>query len=89
MAIIFTKISYCYTLPNLPKLGFFGFKNIPSGNPGADLPVAGLQGILCQAFDIVLRVVEGEVVGVGAEQGSSVEIFECPLSTIIFTGFYV
>jgi hypothetical protein len=34
MTIKYTNIFRCKALQNLPKLGFFGVKNIPSGNPG-------------------------------------------------------
>jgi hypothetical protein len=30
-----TRIFHCKNLQNLSKLGFFGFENMPSGNPGA------------------------------------------------------
>jgi hypothetical protein len=35
MDIEYTNLFHSNALHNLPKLGFFGFENIPSGNPGA------------------------------------------------------
>jgi hypothetical protein len=36
MAIKYTNIFRCKALQNLPKLRFFGLKNIPSGNPAVE-----------------------------------------------------
>jgi hypothetical protein len=34
MAVKYINVVHCKTLEYLPKLGFFCFENIPSGNPG-------------------------------------------------------